>query len=469
MNRKKELIKNTIIISIGKFSTKIISFLLLPLYTSILLPAEKGQVELLNRISLFLIPFMTLEMDEALFRFLIESKTDSDKKNVFSQVALFSLISSLSWSIIIFIVGNLLHYEYTNWLIFYCLASFLYTVVTGFLRGEGNFKMYSLLAFVNSLINIGLNVVFLAVLKIGLTGMFLSYIIASFLTGIYGAIYVKAYKLISFKGSHKKMREMIKYSIPLVPSTISWSVISLTDTLMIKLNIGDSANGIYGTSNTFPTIMNTLYSFFNTSWRESASRAVDSKTKNDFYSSVYLTIKHFLVGVSIMIIGMLPFVFGILVNKNYNESYTYIPLMVISVYFSNLASFSSGIFSAYKDTNILGKTTFVAAMVNLVFNFLLIGRIGLFAPILGTLFSYIGITVYRNYKLRKYIILPKDQYFFFNVLVLGIVIMLYYCDNVLLHGIGLIISFGYGYYINRYFVKKIVKNLIAKISKRSKK
>ena len=469
MNRKKELIKNTLIISVGKFSTKIISFLLLPLYTSILIPAEKGQVELLNRISLFLIPFMTLEMDEALFRFLIEAKTDNDKKNVFSQVALFSLISSLMWSVIIFIAGNLLHYEYTNWLIFYCLASFIYTVVSGFLRGEGNFKMYTLLAFVNSVINISLNVLFLAVLKMGLTGMFLSYIIASFLTGIYGAIYVKAYKLVSFKGSHKKMREMIKYSLPLVPSTISWSVISLTDTLMIKLNLGDHANGIYGTSNTFPTIMNTLYSFFNTSWRESASRAVDSNSKNEFYGSVYLTIRHFLMGVSILIIGFLPFVFGILINESYNESYTYIPLMVISVYFSNLASFSSGIFTAYKDTKILGKTTFVAAMVNLSFNFLLINRLGLFAPILGTLFSYIGITLYRNYKLRKYLILPKDQYMFLNVLVLFIVIMLYYSEGIVFHILGLLISVGYSYYLNRVFVKKILHSLKEKFGKRSKK
>ena len=59
MNQKKELIKNTIIISIGKFSTKIVSCLLLPLYTAVLIPSEKVQVDLLNRNSFFdmLVPF----------------------------------------------------------------------------------------------------------------------------------------------------------------------------------------------------------------------------------------------------------------------------------------------------------------------------------------------------------------------------------------------------------------------------
>ena len=463
MNRKKELVKNTIIISIGKFSTKIVSFLLLPLYTSILLPAEKGQVDLLNRISLFLIPIITLQMDEALFRFLIDSKNDNEKKNVFSQLMIFSLISSIGWSILIFIVGNILNYEYTNWLIVYCLASFIYTVVNGFLRGEGNFKMYSLLAFINSLINISLNVLFLAVLKTGLTGMFLSYIIASISTGIFGFIYLKAYRLVSLKLDKIKMREMIKYSLPLVPSSISWGIITLTDSLVITTRLGSSMNGIYSTSNTFPTIMNTVYGFFNTSWRESASRALDDEKRNDFYISVYLTVRRLLMGVSLLIIAFLPFIYKILINEKYHAGYIYIPFMVLSVYCSNLASFSSGIFSAYKDTKILAPTTFVAAVINLALNFLLIDKIGLFAPILGTLTSYIVINLYRNYRLRKYVVLPFDKYMITNIPILVIISLTYYSGNKVLYVFGLIIAIIYSYYINMPLVNKLFKKIIRKI------
>lgn len=466
MNRKKDLVKNTLIISIGKFSTKIVSFLLLPLYTAILLPAEKGQVDLLNRISLFLIPLITLQMDEALFRFLIDTKKDDDKKNIFSQLTIFAIISSITWSILIFVFGNILHYQYTNWLIFYCLASFLFTIVNGFLRGEGNFKMYSILSFINSFINISLNVIFLAVLKTGLEGMFLSYIIASVSTGIYGLIYLKAYKLISLKLDKIKMKEMIKYSLPLVPSSISWSIITLTDSLMITTNLGSSMNGIYSTSSTFPTIMNTCFGFFNTSWRESASRAVNSNDKNEFYSSVYLSVRRFLMGVSLLIISVLPFVFHILVNQKYNESYIYIPLMVVSVYMSSLASFSSGIFSAYKDTKILAPTTFVAAVINLIFNFIFINKLGLFAPILGTLTSYIVINLYRNYKLRKYIVLPNDKYLPINIILLLFTSMIYYSNNVYLYILGFIVSVGYAYYINKPLVNSFLNTLKKKFRRK---
>ena len=323
--------------------------------------------------------------------------------------------------------------------------------------------MYSLLSFVNSFINISLNVLFLAVLKTGLTGMFLSYIIGCVSTGIIGIIYLKAYKFVDFKLDKAKMKEMIKYSIPLVPSSISWSIITLTDSLMITTNLGSSMNGIYSTSSTFPTIMNTCFGFFNVSWRESASRAVKTETKDEFYKSVYLTLRRFLMGVSLLIIGFLPFIFPILVNKNYNDSYTYIPLMVLSVYASSLASFSSGIFAAYKDTKILAPTTFVAAVINLVFNFIFINKLGLFAPILGTLTSYIVINLYRNYRLRKYIILPKDVYFLPSMIILAILIGLYYSNNTYLYILGLVISIVYSYYINKNLFNRVIKAILKKI------
>ena len=100
-------------------------------------------------------------------------------------------------------------------------------------------------------------------------------------------------------------------------------------------------------------ILNTLYSFFNISCRESASKMVNNKNKDEFYISVYMTLKRLMLGGLLLIIGFLPLIFNIMVNKNYNESYLYIPFILISVYFSSLASFSSGIFSAYKDTKIL--------------------------------------------------------------------------------------------------------------------
>ena len=72
MNREKQLVKNTFIVALGKICTQFISFFLLPLYTAILSTEEYGVVDLLNTYISLIIPIVFLQMDQAIFRFLIE-------------------------------------------------------------------------------------------------------------------------------------------------------------------------------------------------------------------------------------------------------------------------------------------------------------------------------------------------------------------------------------------------------------
>ena len=86
MGRKKELAFNTIIIGIGKFGTQVLSFFLLPIYTSVLSTEEYGIYDLILTISIFLTPIITLLMEESMFRFLIDVKDEEEKGSVISQV-----------------------------------------------------------------------------------------------------------------------------------------------------------------------------------------------------------------------------------------------------------------------------------------------------------------------------------------------------------------------------------------------
>ena len=73
--------------------------------------------------------------------------------------------------------------------------------------------------------------------------------------------------------------------------------------------------------------------------------------------------------------------------------------------------------------------------------------------------AYFTIYLYRNYKLKKYIVLKKDRYTLFSLLVLGIVIGLYYTKNIYLCLLGLVIAIFYSYYLNKSFIKLLIKKL----------
>lgn len=458
MNQKKELIKNTLIISIGKFSTQLVSFLLLPLYTSLLTTSEYGQYDFLNTISIFLIPCVTLLMEEGMFRFLIDAKDTKSKGEVFSATFLFSTVSFIVWSILIFIAGSILKYPWTIYLIFYIFASLLSSLAGSTTRGLAKFKLYSVFCFLSSLVTILLNILFIAVLHMGLNSLFLSYIIGNSVVSLWLLIKIKVFSYVKIKNMNPKVtKEMIKYSFPLVPNSISWNAISLTDRLLIVNILGSAKNGIYSVGLRFPTIINTCYGYFNLSWKESASKVVNKKDKDEFYNSVYINLNHFLICISILIIAFIPFIFNILVKNAYREAYLYIPLMIISVYFSNLSNFCSGIFSAYKDTKILAKTTLIATIINFVVGFALIRKIGLYASILATLTAYIVIYLYRNYKLKKYIVLEKDKYIISHILILIIVTFSYYYRNIYISILSLLIALTYSYIINKSLINQFIK------------
>ena len=81
MNKKKQLAKNTIIIFFGRVCTQLISFFLLPLYTSYLATKEYGTVDLIQTYVTLLVPIITLELEMSIFRFLIDSRKSVKETN----------------------------------------------------------------------------------------------------------------------------------------------------------------------------------------------------------------------------------------------------------------------------------------------------------------------------------------------------------------------------------------------------
>ena len=117
MQEQKRLIKNTGIIAIGNISTKLVSFFLLPLYTSLLSTSEYGTIDYIFSIAAFCIPFVSLLMDESIFRFLIDTKTSDEKTSVISTASMLVLAGIVVFSIVGIPVMNVLRYSYTYYAI----------------------------------------------------------------------------------------------------------------------------------------------------------------------------------------------------------------------------------------------------------------------------------------------------------------------------------------------------------------
>lgn len=454
MKESKELIKNTVIISIGKFGTKVLTFLLLPLYTSILTTSEYGVYDLLLTISLFLVPAITLLMEESMFRFLIDCKADNQKKEIISTCCIFIIINFIIFTIFYSVICMFFKIPYEFLFYIYILSSIFNALKNTLTRGMGKIKLYSLSNFISSSLIIILNILFIAVIKIGVRGLLLSYIIANILIPFITIVKLKSYKYIELKKYNKlKLKEMIRYSLPLVPNSISWTIINLSDRIIISSVMGTDSNGIYSVSNKFPSIIDTVYGFFYTAWKESAAKTLTESNHNQFYNSVYNAIKKFMWSVIVCVISVLPLIFDLIIKKDFVNAYIYIPVLIISIYFSNISGFYGGIFSAYKDTKIMGFTTFVAAIVNLVVNLIFIRYIGLWAAAFSTLISSVVTYLYRKSRIKNYIKLEENlKTTLVGSIVLIMAVYSFYNSNILINILIFILVIGYSIILNRNII-----------------
>lgn len=456
MDNTKKLLQNTAIIALGKLSTQVISFFLLPVYTGILTTGEYGDYDLVTTLNLFLVPFITLLMEESMFRFLIDAETEQEKENIISATFLYCIFSSIIFSLIVFIIGEFFfNYKYTYYLVFFIITSVSLGLSNSLSRGLGNIKLYSFTNFFASFLMILFNILFIVVFHFGIKGMLTSYILSNAISSFFSLNRVRVCRYLSFNNFNKViMKNMLKYSFPLVPNSISWVIMNLSDRLIITATIGNSGNGIYSISNKFPNLMNTFYGFFYTAWKESASKAIKQENSSDYYNFIYRNLKRIMISIALLLIAVMPFVFNILINIDYSEAYMYIPILTLSMYFSNISGFYGGIFAAQKDTRIMGTTTIWGAALNLVINIILIKYLGLYAAAFSTLISNI-ITYFMRYKyILKYEKFEKDTLLYITSIIIGtIVLIIYYQRILILNILSLILAAGFAFVINRDTIK----------------
>lgn len=411
MSKGKDLAKNTAIVSIGKICTQLITFFLLPVYTAVLSNEEYGVVDLLNTLTSLLLPIATLQIEQGIFRYLLDCRENKEKQTtLITTVSKFILVQSAICILIFLCASPFIHNEYKYFLMANLLMGILSSISLQICRGLGDNKTYAVGSFITGALTVILNVIFIVAFKWGAYGMLIATAISNLLCAIYVFVKKKIYKYIDIKQNDKKLlKDIIKYSVPLIPNMISWWIVSASDRTIISAVIGVAQNGIYSAANKFSGIFSTLYSVFNLTWTESASININSEDRDEFFSKIFDFIVRFFGSLCLGTIAVMPFVFGILVNEKFAESYYQIPILILGSVFNILVSFLGSVYVAKKLTKEIAKTSIIAAIINIVVNVALINQIGLYAASISTVIAYFAMFIYRWIDVKKYVSIKTNK------------------------------------------------------------
>lgn len=435
--REKSFIKNTIIIFLSKFCTQFLSFFLLPFFTTLLSTEEYGYFDLYSTYAWLLAIFLTLQLENGIFRFLIDKrKNNNGIKSIITNGITIILVQLIIFMIIYFICLKILKIKNIEYIFIMTLSTSLLNLMLQISRGLGKNIEYGLASIISGSSNVLLCILFIKYLSMKLSGIVLAYVFSNILALLFLIFKIKIYKYISFSVlSKNKIKELIKYSFPLIPNSISSWIMSISDKIMISFLLGVSFNGIYSVSTKFSLLISHIFNVFSLSWTESASMSNNDEDRSIYFSKIINIVFLLCSFMCLLILAAMPIIFKILIKEPYFDAYNYIPILICASFFELFSILIGGVFIALKLPKEIATTTILGGIINILINIFFMKKYGLIIASLSTLISYIYIALARYLKISKYVKIKLNYFNFFIITIMYIIIVAFYYSRSIIFSI----------------------------------
>lgn len=408
MERIKKLLSNAAVLAVGTFASKVLVFLMMPLYTSILTADEFSVADLITQTANLLIPLACIGIVDGIFRFTLDGE-DERKKTFSSGIAVLLLASFIFAAIalvldIVGIFGQIGNYV---WLVaMYVIAANIHSAVAQYIRAKGNTGLFAVGGVVGTVLTVAFNILFLIAFDMGIVGYVLSVVVADIVVTVILFLCEKLYRDIDFRlVDKKKISEMLKFSIPMIPTTVFWWITNVSDRYMVSHMVNHEVNGLYSAAYKIPTLITLICMVFIEAWQFSAVSESDEKERSDFFSSVFAAYQGILFMAASALILFSKIATDILLDASYYESWIYIPVLAIAMTYSALVTFMGSVYLVKKKSVMSFVTAAVGAVVNVVLNFVLIPLFpnSAMGAAIATFASYFVVMIIRSVNTQKYV------------------------------------------------------------------
>lgn len=391
---------------IGSFSSKILAFLIVPFYTSILSTEEYGIIDLISTSVNLVIPFFTVLMAEAILRFCLDN--NYEKNNLFTTGLITIFVGSVPLSILSsIIIPFTIIRGYTILFLIYYYAYVIHNYIAQFCKGINHVATFTISSIINTFSFLILNVFFLAYLDLNIKGYLYALILSNLISTLYIILIERVWKYISHFNK-EYFKEMVRYAIPLVPNSVSWWVSNSSDKYLMTYICGISASGIYSVAYKVPSLFSTISSIFVSAWQLSAVDDFGTDESKKFFSNIYNLYSSFNIVIVSVIILISKFLSTLLFSNEFSQAWRFVPILLIAYLFNAMSGFVGTVFTTAKITRPLLTSTLIAAIANVIINIVLIPFIGGLGAGIATFISYFLVWIIRLKESHKIIKLNID-------------------------------------------------------------
>jgi len=388
-SRNEKLVKNVILFAIGNIGSKLLQVILVPLYTRVMTSSEYGTVDIMQAVVSLLIPIFSFTIYEAVFRYAMEK--EYNKKAVYSTGIVMSVLGTLILCTGGTAVSFFIDPVFVWLVVANSVAGFFRSLLSQYARAVEKTVLFTVDSVLLTVFVLILNIIFIIKLDMGIIGYMLGYILANLLSCFFLFLFLGEYRKFSLKAVTKPLvKEMMRFSLPLIPNAVCWWLSSFIDRVIITAVVGEAANGIYAAGHKIPSMLTVIVTIFFQAWQMSANQEFKKKDIADFYTEIHDQIFSVITLASSLLILFCKPITSIFLGEEYYSAWQVMPLLLVAISFFSFAQFLGSIYSANKKTGMALVTNLIGVIISLSVNIILVAvlKIGIIGSAIATVCSY---------------------------------------------------------------------------------
>lgn len=408
---------------IGNFFNKGFAFLTIPIFTRLLSTTDYGIINTYSSWAGILSMIVGFAMHMSIRNAFVDYKDDTE--SYLSTIIKFTLLSSLGFMLIFYAVVKIFRINISLSLVFICLfhsvASSIIEDVSCYFMMKYNYIKRTVLMILPNLISVCVAIFLISyILK---KDLYLGKIIPEALTIIIFAIILSVcYTKKGFNTAY--IKHALKISLPLILHGAALNILSNSDRIMITWLADASQAGIYSLVYSLGMVTYAITLSIDGIWIPWFT----NKMKEKSYDEINYITKDYIKLITYIMCGLIivsPEILKILASKSYWEGIKLMPIIIVANFLFFAYNIYSNLEHYYKKSNQITALTILAAVLNLVLNYIFIPKFGYVAAAFTTAISYFVIfilhsiyskTLNSNVFSIKMFILPIIEIFIFCAL-----------------------------------------------------
>lgn len=388
--------------------TRLVNFVLLPIFTRLFSTEEYGIIDLISTFASFSEVLIAFSLQSAIIRFFHDRDLKNHRKEIIGSSLLIilvagSLVISFTYfflqDLALFLLQSPVHKKYLMYGALFAFFSATAQPGMAFQRMSGNVYTFSIISLLQSLGYILFSLLFVLKFNYGVEGVFLAKVIANSLYASSSNILIRGN--ISFPPNFKLIKYLLRYAGPLVPSVMITWLNAQADRIIIVNIIGLSYAGIYGAAAKISVIIMIIISAFRLSWNPIAMKLLYHKERNEIYKEVMNFFLGSLLTVALFLSAISKELLKWITTPEYSGGYIVLPWLLGAFVIHGSGTLAALGASIQKKTEINMLAALIGASLNLFLSIFLVRRYGIVGAAYGSFvaeLTFVAILIFFSRK-----------------------------------------------------------------------